>query len=152
MSNLTITGDVFVNDDTSTTERFTSVSFVMAQSLTGAAGLEAPLRFDIERPARKAMLDDLKGIATTFIARAPRRTMSGRIDAIVNDGAELCKFAWTERDRTNNNTYSESQFGFFRINEPTIRGHRERLQLVLYPVNRLRFVNSSTYLSDADYT
>lgn len=113
--------------------------------------LEQPIAFTTERFARKKAIDDLRSIAAKFIARPPRRTLSGFIDAVVNDGAELVKFEWTERDRRDGSTYTQSQFGFFQIGNPTVRGTRESLQLVLYPVNRLRFVNSSTYLSDADY-
>lgn len=157
MATLTISGVVYVNDDASTTTRFTAVELTSVgltsreklypQAISGMADLVEPITFDISRFARKKVVDDLVGIATTFIARPPRRTMSGYIDAVVNDGAELCKFAWTERDRRDDTTFTQEEHGFFRIVSPTVRGTSESLQLVLYPVDRLRFVNSSTYLS-----
>lgn len=162
MATLTISFAPYVNDDTSTTTRHSAVTLTSVgvqpreklypQSITGLAGGEQPITFDITRFARKKVIDDLLPHAATFIARAPRRTLDGFIDAVVNDGAELAEFSWTERDRRDGSTYTQSEWGFYRIVSPQVAGARESLQLVLYPVNRLRFVNSSTYLSDADYT
>jgi len=115
------------------------------------AGAEQPITFTISRFARKKVIDDLLPHAAKFVARAPRRTLDGFLDAVVNDGAELAQFSWSETDRRDGTSYSQSEWGFYRVVSPQVAGARESLQLVLFPVNRLRFVNSSTYLSDADY-
>lgn len=161
MATLTLNGDVYVDTDTSTTERFTEVTLTSVgvdraskaypQALRGMAGLEQPIAFEISRRVRKKLIDDVLDLCATFVARQPRRTLDGFIDAVVNDGAELVNASWTERDRRDDSTYTQSESGFLRLVDPTVRGDRESLTLVLYPVNRLRFVNSTTYLSDADY-
>jgi len=161
MSTLTVAFAPYVNTDTSTTTRHTSVTLtnvgvqprekLYPQQVQGLAGAEQPITFSLERFARKKVIDDLLPHAATFVARAPRRTLDGFIDAVVNDGAELAQFTWSETDRRDGTSYSQSEWGFYRVQAPQVAGARESLQLVLFPVNRLRFVNSSTYLSDADY-
>jgi len=161
MSTLTVAFAPYVNDDTSTTTRHASVALtnvgvqprekLYPQEIQGLADAGQPITFRIDRFARKKVIDDLLPHAATFVARAPRRTLDGFLDAVVNDGAELAQFTWTERDRRDGTTYSQSEWGFYRIQAPQVAGARESLSLVLYPVNRLRFVNSGTYLSDADY-
>lgn len=161
MATLTVTFAPYVNTDTSTTTRHTAVTLTSVsvtvpnkaypQSIEGLADADAPIAFTFDRFVRKKVIDDLLPHAATRIARAPKVTLDEFSDAVVNDGAELVEFEWTERDRRDDSTYTQSQWGFFTINQPRIQGTRESLTLTLYPVNRLRFVNSSTYLSDAVY-
>jgi len=161
MSTLTVAFAPYVDTDTSTTTRHASVTLTSVgvqpreklypQEIQGLADGEQPITFTISRFARKKVIDDLLPHAASFVARAPRRTLDGFLDAVVNDGAELAQFTWSETDRRDGSTYSQSEWGFYRVQGPQVAGARESLQLVLYPVNRLRFVNSSTYLSDADY-
>lgn len=157
MSTLTISGSVYVNNDAAPTTRFTAVTLssvgvrvrekLYPQGVTGIADAEEPVTFDVQRYARKKVIDDLLGKSAKFVARGPRRTLDGFRDAIVGDGAELCKFEWTEVDRRSGATYTQSEFGYFRVVNANVQGFQESLQLVLYPVDRLRFVNSSTFLS-----
>jgi len=157
MSTLTISSGVYVNDDVFPTTRFSPISMssvgvrtrekLYPQKILGMAGAVQPITFDITRFARKKVIDDLLPISATFVAREPRRTLDGSIDAVVNDGAELCKFEWQEVDRRSGSVYTQSEFGYFRIVNAQVDGVQESLQIVLFPVDRLRFVNTSTYLS-----
>jgi len=149
MGTLTISSGVLENDDVSTTSRFTSVTLVSTsgddprdkeypQSIVGAADLVQPIVFSVQRPIRTKMRDDLIPIATTFIARAPRRTRSGFYDAVIDADAELVNFAWSELDRTTTGgSAAVDEWGFFQIIRPTIRGTRETLDLVLFPVDKV---------------
>jgi len=97
MSTLTVAFAPYVNDDTSTTTRHASVTLtnvgvqprekLYPQSIQGLADSEQPITFSLERFARKKVIDDLLPHAATFVARAPRRTLDGFLDAVVNDGA-----------------------------------------------------------------
>lgn len=157
MSTLTISGSVYVNNDAAPTTRFTAVTLsnvglmsrekLYPQSITGLADADEPITFDITRFARKKIIDDLLGKSAKFVARGPRRTLDGFIDAVVGDGAELCKFEWTEVDRRSNTEYTVDEYGYFRVSNAIVTGMRESLQLIVYPVDRLRFVNSATFLS-----
>lgn len=161
MSTLTISSNVKLNG-TAVAARFTTITLTNAsverwaksffQGIQGDPQLYAPITFDWKGRYMRAKVgtatSKLAAIAATFVARAPTRTLSGSRDAVVNSGAELCVFAWDELDRSvrPNASLSRVAVGYFQVVAASIQGHDESVSIVLYPVDRLRFVGSTDYL------
>jgi len=154
MSSLVISSHAKLNG-TAVAARFTTITLARAAGITnaypnqveGVPGSYAPITFQwAAQHMRQTAIASLLPIAAVFIARGPTRTIGGKYDAVVNSGAELCLFTWSERDRSAATSESRSISGYFRISHSGMSGMNEQLSVVLYPVDRLRFVGSTDYL------
>ena len=161
MSTLTISSNAKLNG-TAVAARFTTITLTNVgvdmraksffQGVHSHPDLHEPVTFNWDGRYMRSKVGDaassLAAIAATFVARAPTRTLAGKRDAVVNVGAELCEFQWDELDHSvlPNVSLSRVASGYFKVAATSIQGQHERLSVVLYPVDRLRFVGSTDYL------
>jgi len=154
MSDLVISSSVKLNG-TAVAARFTTITLSSGAGRTskypnqiqGVPGAYEPLTFQWDaQHLRQTAVASLLPTAAVFVARGPTRTLSGSYDAVVNQGAELCLFTWAERDRSTNTSEPRSVSGYYRISRSGISGAGEQLSVIVYPVDRLRFVGSTDYL------
>lgn len=154
MSNLvTFSSGVYVNDDASTTSRFTTFSLdgANAQTLQAinnriSSGRPAGLTFEGRNLLDVA--DELEAVECRGLV-GPRANMADFKEAVCFEG-ELLKVGYTLNDGT-----ALSETGI--ITELAVRvGPQgklaQRIDMVFHKVDRLRFLNSTTYLSKAQDT
>lgn len=152
MSSLvTFTSSVYVDDATTTSSRFTSFSLdsTAGQSLDDVQNLidqDRGARLLFRGPNLLGMVDTIRDVECRGLI-GPRANQAGRREAVTRVG-ELFTLAYTLGDGA-----ARSEVGIITNLTVTVRQgkHGQELAFVFHPVNRLRFLNSDSYLSDADY-
>lgn len=152
-SAIQFSGSFYVNDDASTTTRFTTFSLNPANRETMTAiqnrlGGGKPIQFTFQGSGLLDRLAELEDIACLGVINgAPRGNLgeSGAafFEAVARSG-ELVKITATLYDET-----ERSDSGIITDLNANVQGSfkNHRIDFVFYPCDRLRFVNSSTYLS-----
>lgn len=139
MASVVISSDVKVNG-TPVSARFTSITLEDPHypvEVSGHVALDRPVTLTFRsRGMNKEKVAGLAAIAASFVAREPRRTLAGYVDAVCNVGTELCKVVFDDS--------SQTIWGFITL-EASVTGADETVMLTVHPVDRLRFVASSDY-------
>jgi hypothetical protein len=104
------------------------------QAIVGHAGLsDEPIAFEFERRTRDTLTGGLAALAVKDLLNGgSRTTLSGAQDAVARSGF-LANFAWSERNNAGGAPTDFNVWGVCRIVQPTVRGARETMTLLVYP-------------------
>lgn len=151
MSNLiTFSGVVYANEDATTTTRFTAFSLDSASnetltSIRNRLGSGKPINMGFEGPALLDRLAELEAIECLQVTNGgqPYALSDGTFIAVARVG-ELVTITGALADGT-----ERSEAGIITNLVASVRGgkHAQSIDFVFYPCDRLRFTNSSDYLT-----
>lgn len=113
--------------------------------LSGHAGLrDRPVVFEFQRLTRDVLTDSLAALHAEGLKNGrPSTTLSGFRDAVARSGF-LCNVSWTER-RNSGGAQAFSVWGVVLVEEATVTGVTELLQVTLWPCDLLNWGGTGTF-------